>query len=217
MAVVMTEGKYTAEFLLSEAHGFRSRENVVVLSGENLQPGHVLGRRLVAPTVGAAAALGTNTGNGTVGSLTAGTGVQRGTYRLVATEPGSNAGVFQVIDPQGRVIGDATVAVGYTGEINFTIADGATDFIAGDAFTIEVSGGSYKVKEYDAADTDGGHRPFGVLYAAVNATAGDARGVALVRDCEVRIDNLVWFAGATTGQKNAAYDLLASQGVIARP
>lgn len=43
-------------------------------------------------------------------------------------------------DPDGVTIGTATVAVLYDGPINFTIADGATDFAAGDAFVITVAG-----------------------------------------------------------------------------
>jgi len=40
----LTEGVYTAEFLLSEANGKRSREVVTIASGNNLGVGHVLGK-----------------------------------------------------------------------------------------------------------------------------------------------------------------------------
>lgn len=40
----LTEGKRTAEFVLSEANGDRSRENVVVVSGQNLTAGAVVGK-----------------------------------------------------------------------------------------------------------------------------------------------------------------------------
>jgi hypothetical protein len=214
----LTEGKYPGEFMISEAEGSLSRENITVLSGETLVAGHVLGRKLVSPTVGAAAALGTNTGNGTVSAPAVGTnaGVQRGTYRVVFVEPATNLGAFEVFDPSGKVIGDGVVATEFDNEIKFTIADGATDFVAGDAFTIAVSGGTYKYKEYDPSDTDGGHRPAGVLYAGVNASAADMAGVAVVRFAEVRAADLSWFSGATTAQKNAAIDVLATAGVIVR-
>lgn len=40
----LTEGNYSAEFVLSEANGKRSREVVTILSGENLGAGQVLGK-----------------------------------------------------------------------------------------------------------------------------------------------------------------------------
>lgn len=215
----LTEGRYTGEFIVSEAAGSRSREAVVVLSGENLKAGHVVGRRLVSPTVGAAAALGTNTGNGTVSAPAVGTnlGAQRGTYRVAFVEPATNLGVFEVFDPKGIRIGDGVVGTEFDNQIKFTISDGATDFVAGDGFTIEVSAGTYKYKEYDPADADGGQVPAGVLYAPVDASAADAAGVVVRRDAEVRKDDLTWFTGATTAQKNKALDLLEEQlGIIGR-
>ena len=216
----LTEGKHAGEFLLSESNGDRSRENITVLSGENLKAGHVIARRLVSPTVGAAAALGTNVGNGTVGSLSAGNAAQRGTYRLVCTEPATNAGTFEVIDPAGRIIGDATVAVAFTGEINFTIADGATDFASGDAFTIAVTGGTYKYREYNPANTDGTQNPDGLAVLCDNVdaatVAADTKGVGMVRQAAVRSVDLTWFSGATTAQKETATDAMAKNGLLVR-
>lgn len=40
---ILTEGRHTAEFLVSEANGARSRDVVTILSGEVLGPGAVLG------------------------------------------------------------------------------------------------------------------------------------------------------------------------------
>jgi head decoration protein D len=189
-----------------------------VLSGENLKAGHVLGRRLVAPTFGAAAALGTNVGNGVFGAVTMGTnaGARRGTYRIVFTEPAAAAGKFEVFGPDGILIGDGDVAVLFDNEIQFTIADGAADFVAGDAFTVKVTAGTYKYKEYDVADADGGQRVAGVLYNNVDASAADKNGVALRRDAEIRAADLTWFAGATQAQKDEAIDALEALGIIVR-
>lgn len=213
------EGKYAGEFILSEGPGTFSRENVTVLSGENLKAGHVVGRRLVSPTFGAAAALGTNVGNGVFGTVTMGTnlGARRGTYRIVFIEPAAAAGKFEVFGPDGIVVGDGDVAVLFDNEIQFTIADGAADFVAGDAFTVKVTAGTWKYKEYDVADADGGHRPSGILYDNVDASAADKNGVVLRRDCEIRKDDLTWFSGATSAQKDEALDILAETlGIIAR-
>lgn len=216
--MALTEGKYAGEFILSEANGDRSRENLVVLSGENLKAGHVLGRRLVGPTFGAAAALGTNVGNGVFGAVTMGTnlGARRGTYRIVITEPGANVGTFEVIGPDGQVFGDGVVATLFDNEIQFTLADGAADFVSGDAFTVVVSAGTHKYQEYDVANVDGGQRVAGILYANVDASAADKNGVGILRTAEVRAADLTWFAGASQAQKDIAIDALAALGIIAR-
>lgn len=213
-----TQGQQTGEFIVSEANGKRSREKITVLSGENLKAGHVLGRRLVAPTVAAAAAFGTNTGNGTVTGQAVGTnlGAQRGDYRISFVEPVTNLGNFLVFDPSGQLVGDGVVGTEFDNQIKFTVNDGATDFAAGDAFTINVSAGTYKYKEYDPADADGGQRVAGVLYDNVDASAADQAATAIVRHAEVRDGDLQWFAGATAAQKNTAKDALAALGIVAR-
>lgn len=57
----------------------------------------------------------------------------------VASVP-ANGGAFQVTDPSGTVVGTATVGTAFTGtQVNFTIADGTTDFALGDTFAIVVT------------------------------------------------------------------------------
>jgi hypothetical protein len=216
--MALTEAKHTAQFLLSEANGSRSREAVTVLSGENLKAGHVVGRKLVSPTVGAAAAFGTNIGNGTVSAPAVGAdgGAQRGVYKVMFVEPTTNLGTFEVYDPSGQLVGDGVVGTAFDKEITFTISDGSTDFVAGDAFSIAVTGGTYKYKEYDVADADGGQRVSGVLYAPVDASAADAPGVVIARAAEIRKADLTWFSGASAAQKATALDALAALGIIGR-
>lgn len=216
MANPLTEPRYAGEFLVSEAPGSRSREAVTVLSGQNLLAGTVLGK--VAHGAATAAAVAGNTGNGTMGAVTLSVGVKVGVYRLTLVEPATNAGAFVVEDPDGIVIGSGTVAVAFSaGGLAFTLADGSTDFAAGDAFTITVAAGSGKYKKYDPANTDGSEGAVGVLYADCDASAADAAGVIIARDAEVNEDLLVWFSGATTNQKNTGKAQLAALGIIARP
>jgi hypothetical protein len=111
---------------------------VTLLSGQNLVRGTVLGKKVTAGTIAGAADAGNTGGSGAIGTLSVGTGAQLGVYRAVCIEPAANAGTFAVFDPSGVEIGKATVAVAFTGQVNFTIAD-ATDFVAGDAFSITVS------------------------------------------------------------------------------
>lgn len=100
-----------------------------------------------------------NVGDGTVGSLTADSTAAVGTWTLLCMEAAANGGKFLVKKPDGSVDspGLATVGSAYnsTSGINFTIADGATDFAVGDVFTIAVAhavpanGGAFSVTDPD--------------------------------------------------------------------
>ena len=136
---VITEGQHAGEFMMGERPDGGSRENITVLSGQNLEAGDVVGRvklgigRISIPTV-------SGTGNGTVSGVFPGPEVQVGSYVATCTAAAANAGTFSVTCPDGKVLPSATVAVAYTSRhINFTIADGATDYIVGDSFTFVVS------------------------------------------------------------------------------
>lgn len=90
-----------------------------------------------------AAALGTNTGNGVMGAITVGAAARAGVYTLTVIEPAANAGAFIVEDPDGVQVGDGAVGAAFNaGGLAFTLADGATDFVAGDSFAITVTGGA---------------------------------------------------------------------------
>lgn len=218
--VALTESRHTGEFILSEAQGARSRENVTVLSGQNLKAGHVVGRVALGSATPAANA-GNTGGSGTIGAVTVGLGAKVGVYQLVCIEPATNAGKFTVEDPDGVQVGVATVGVAFSGGgLGFTISD-ATDFVSGDGFTITVAAGSNKVKEYNPANTDGSAVPWGILLAPVDASAtgtnADTPGVAIVRAAEVNQNALTWFSGASSPQKAAALAALASPAqLIAR-
>jgi hypothetical protein len=100
--------------------------------------GVILGGTFAA--TGSSAALGTNTGNGAMGAITVTAGAKQGNYTLTIIEPGANVGTFTVVDPDGIQIGDGVVASAFSaGGLAFTLADGATDFVAGDSFTISVT------------------------------------------------------------------------------
>lgn len=99
------------------------------------------------PGAAVGAAVAGNTGSS--GAITAapavGATAKVGVYRAVCVEPATNAGTFLVTDPDGITVGVATVAVEFVGGgLTFTIAD-ATDFVAGDSFTITVAAGNSKL------------------------------------------------------------------------
>lgn len=211
----LTENFHAGAFLVSEAMGTRSREAITVLSGQNLKAGAVLGATLAGGAATATAKAG-NTGNGTMGAITVSGPAKVGTYRLTIIEPATNAGTFEVEDPDGVVIGTGNVAVAFNaGGLAFTLADGVTDFVAGDGFTIAVTG-TAKYKEFNVANTDGSEIARAVLWDAVDASAADKSGVAIVRDAEIASAGLVWFTGATAGNKATGKSQLADAGLIAR-
>ncbi len=210
----IVENRHAAEFIVSEANGSLSRESVTILSGENLQPGHVLGKVSVGAATGAA--VSGNTGNGTIGTVSAGAAAKAGVYQAICIEAAANGGTFEVEDPDGVIVGRAVVGTAFAGPVVFTIADGATDFAAGDRFTITVAAGSGKYKEYDPANTDGSQTAVAILLDAVDATAADADGVIVARQAEVNAAELVWFDSATAEQKAAGLSQLKAHDIIAR-
>lgn len=217
---VQTERNYLGDWLKYEADNQYSRDIVTVLAGSGadreLLTGMVLGR--ISKGVAASAAAAGNTGNGLITAApTVGQAAKPGVYRLVCIEPAADGGKFAVEDPDGILIGVATVGVEFTTHLTFTIADGAADFVAGDSFTVTVAAGSGKVKQIDFAATDGSNVPCGLLLLDTTALDGaDRSGVAIVRNAIVSDAGMTWPAGATAPQKAAAVAQLKSAGILVR-
>lgn len=214
-----TEAFHDWGFMVSEANGHRSREQVT-LTGADFLAGTVLGKVTTGTqTVGAASAGAGNTGNGTVGSLTGDAAIPAGTYNIVFIEPATNLGTFEVFKPDGSLDGTGKVGTAYNGSVNFTIADGSTDFVSGDTFSIAVSyaAGSGKYKAYDPTATDGTQNALAILGHAVFAASADKQGAIVARSAEINKSELVWGAAVTTDQhKTDAYTALAALGIIGR-
>ena len=211
-----TESDRLNDILKWEQENLYAREQVTVLSGEDLALGAVIGKVTRAvPTTGTAD--GGNTGNGTCTGVTGGKGTQVGTYSLECTAASEDAGTFKVTAPDGGALPDAEVGTAYeNGQINFTLNDGSTDFAAGDIFTITVADGSEKAVEIDFAAVDGSEDAAGFVIAAYDASAADTEGVAIVRDALIVADNLVWPDGATETQKSVALAQLKALGIVER-
>jgi hypothetical protein len=174
---------------------FRTKE-VTVLSGEPaaLAAGAVMG---LVKTGAASAVAGANTGNGVMGAITKGILAKPGVYTLRIVEAAANAGAFEIKDPDGNVIGSGNVAVAFTSDhLNFTLADGATDFVVGDTFAITVAAGSGKARRLDVTAIDGTALPDHILADAVDASAADK--VAVGYTCGEFNTRALSFDGATT-------------------
>lgn len=310
--MALTETQHAGSFILSDLLGAIGRRAITVLSGQNLNAGAVLGRvdrgvgRMSVPTV-------VGTGNGTVSSVWGGPETLVGNYVVTCITAAANGGVFSVVNPAGKALPNATVGTPYRSrEINFTIADGGTDFIVGDVFTFVVgttaptvvgtgngtvsaitlgpeakvgnyrleitaaitNGGEFKLTgpdgdiveqgfivagaggtfvgankrqvnftltegstdfavgdafnilvyrelnggkavAWDPTTYDGRHRVAGVLYSAVDASAGDVAGVLFAGPGAVRKAALSWGAAITSAEKESAYAEMQALGLVA--
>lgn len=157
---------------------FYDTQHPVDIKGVTLKSGQgILARGTVLGIIGlaaSAAVAGANTGNGVIGAVTLGAGAKLGTYKLRCITAASNAGTFAVYAPDGSRLPDATVAVAYANsQLGFTIADGATDFIVGDTFTIAVIAGSLKAVKVNSVNVDGSGVADCILTDTVDTTAED--------------------------------------------
>lgn len=204
---ILTEANRTAEFLQSEANGYRSREVVVVDADDTaMVAGAVLGQ--ITAAAATAAAQAGNTGNATSSAVTTGVNVQAGVYNvefITATE-------FLVIDPDGNTLGNGVAGTEFDAgdELVFTLTAGDTPMVAGDGFTITVAAGSGKYVAYDAAATNGAAVVAGLLYEGVLATH-DGNATIIKRDAEVKHYKLTY-----TGTKAVVVGGLAALGIISR-
>ncbi len=198
------EKNVIGDVVLFEQPSHYSRSTATIVSGAGvLKPGTVLGER--TKTAANATADGGNTGDGAISAITLGALAEVGTYDLVCIAAAANAGTFAVFTPSGFRLADTTVAVAYVGgHLNFTISDGAADFIVGDKFTVDVTGDG----KYDFAkdgDVTGLADAVSVLLEEVDATAADVtNALVLARDSIVSEQGLIFHSTVDDTTKRAA-------------
>lgn len=216
----ITEKNVMGDIVLYEHPSHYSRDTAVIVSGAGvLKPGSVLGKR--TKTDADATADGGNTGDGAISAVTLGALAETGTYKIVCIEAAADAGTFAVFTPTGFRLADAEVGVAYTGDhLNFTISDGAADFVVGDTFTVDVTGdGKYDFAK--ASDVTGLADATVVLLEEVDATAADvADALVLARDAIVSEQGLIFHSSVDDATKRAAMKaglkgagILSTQGV----
>jgi len=218
---VLSETNNLGDVLKHEAPNLYSREAVTVLAGAGadrvLAVGAVIGKRTRSTVTVTADAGNTGDGVATLADPAPGPKAEVGTYTLTCVAAAVNAGTFRVLSPSGYVLPDLTVGQAYAGDhVNLTIADGAADFVAGDQFTVDVSGDG-KVVALDPGAVDGTQHAHGIVAADVTAPdRSDAEGLAIVRDAVLADHALVWPAGITAAQKTAALAELEARGILVR-
>lgn len=159
-------------------------------------------------------AAGTNTGNGTIGTLSvAGYAAKAGFYSVEFDD----ATHFIMSDPTGLEVGHGTTGVAFSaGGLSFTITAGGTAFVPGDSFVVTVAPGSGKYKPFDPANVDGSQVPSAILFATKDVTTVDKPCAVVVRQCEVNSSELVWPTGMSAAAITAALAQLKSIGIQPR-
>ncbi|WP_175946622.1 head decoration protein [Burkholderia pyrrocinia] len=213
----LIENRHDGGFLVSEARGHRSRDAATFSGAVKHLPGEVIAKK--AGGTATAAAKAGNTGNG-VFTLDATTPVlpnaKTGIYVVRCTIAATNSGTFRVFDPNGEVVGDIVVGQTFANQIKFLVADGATDFIVGDEFDVDVSAVSGTFVPLNPTATDGTQIAAGISFGTYDATLTDVPGLAVVRDAEVNGGELIWPTGITAAQIATAAGQLVSRGIITR-
>lgn len=216
---VYTEARHAGEFIMTEANGKRSRENVVIGASQTILAGTLLA--LLAQEAGLRiddTADADNTGDGTLAMADPAVSakVKHGTYTVIFT----GVTAFKVEDPGGKEIGTGATGAAFNKEVKFEITAGTTPFAAGDKFYISViaeNPADYEAVAFDPTGTDGSEVPSAIaIYPVTTASDGTAKIAAIVRDAEVNGNVLSWPEGITDAQKEAAIAALRDAGIIVR-
>lgn len=182
-----------------------------------LDIGLVVGMAIGAVAVAAPVFAGTGNGVLTRATPAASGSALVGDYKVRFEAAVADGGDFIVVRPDGTEDGVGKVGTAYVGDVKFTIADGATDFVVGDNFTLSVSGVG-KVVPLNLSGTDGSQIAAGVVIRQATVPSGaDAPVVLLRRGPAILLsDGLIWPSGATTAQQNNAKAQLLARGMVVR-
>ena len=200
MATALYSNPPLADFVLAEASGQRSRDNVHVRqSGAAVKSGALL----VQDTVGAVGfAMDEDaTGNPTIWATSASALATEGVYVVEFT----SATAFKVTDPAGTNISTGAMGIGFSAAgLGFTLTAGGTAAVAGDTATLQVIPADDNYLPYTGTGT-----AVAILYSHLPAATGLKAAVAFTGDCEVK-------RSALTGLTAAAEDDLKKVGIKVR-
>lgn len=211
---IYTPGPRPGEAIKSWPNGQRGQEDAVVASA--VRANEVVGKVTRGAASVVAAPKAGNVGNGvlTVANPGLSAGTDPGVFTVMIIEPATNGGAFDVEGPDGVNVGHGTIGVAFDGPVKFTLADGSTDFAAGDTFDVTVSyaAGSNAIKPWSPTATDGSEDVFGV--ALFGRAAGEPATV-FTDDCEFKAAKLITPTGANPTE-TAALREQAFAGLRAR-
>lgn len=181
MATKLYPKDFLKAWLISEAPGQRSRENIVVTqSGTAVESGALLTQAGDTAATATYAAIGSPTGNPTSNAPVVTAPAIPGDYTIQFTA----ATKFDVEDPNGKLIGNGTTGVAFSAAgIAFTLTAGGTPAVAGDRWKMTVAAGTGKYVPYTASEAAGPADAINWEY--LPAKTGDTPATGIVRDAEV--------------------------------
>lgn len=137
---------------------------------------------------------------------------------VIAAVPANGLGTFSIVDPDGVAQESGVIGTAYNHELKFTLADGGTNFIVGDSFTITVPAGDSKAVEWDPDADDGSAEAYAVSLANVTAPDGvDGSLLVLARGpAIINADAIQWPAETSADEKAEVLAALAAKQIIAR-
>lgn len=198
------------------------REERTLLAGDDaariLEIGTIYGFSTATAVAIAAEAGNTGDGVAALANPAIADGARPGVYKAICIEPAADAGTFEVFGPDGVSIGTAAVGVAFTGEVKFTIADGAANFIAGDSFKITVPNDGTKAVAWAPDADDGSQNIRGIsITKGYSPEDVDSKFVGLERGPAIILESgIEWPEGITDDEKAAAREDLAELGIIVR-
>lgn len=206
-------------------HGDEYRDDTLRFdAADSFVKGTILARRAVVQTP-VAAADGGNTGNGTVTALSIVEGPVvplPGAYVLRCTAAVTHGGVFRLEDPNGAIVatglemtaGAGVATVFEVAGLRFTVTDAATDFVAGDFFTITVTADG-KLVVFAKAGSRGDQVPVAVLAHAITKGGAGTEPVRVLVAGTVNKKRLVIDADGDDSNVDAAVmDQLREVGIV---
>jgi hypothetical protein len=221
MTLIATDGQRLSNVLKYEFGSDIGYCRLAVTVNEATQKTYTPGTVLARSLVGGAAATPTintgSTGNATSSAVTVQTTARVGTYTVLFTA----ATAFRVVDPQGQVIGTGATGVAFSaGGIGFTITAGGTPAVAGDSFSIVVTG-TEKYKQVAVGTVDSGivvfildnlgySRDITVPANTDTTVVVVHRGMCAVADASLSYGTSI----TTTAQKQAVYSALEAKGIM---
>jgi hypothetical protein len=217
---VLTERRHSGGFLVSEARGERSRDQVTLAQQSSgfqgaqspiLPAGVVLGESNASSAVYSADP--GNTGTFTCGSITVGAAALIGVYTIEFTA----ATAFEVFLPTGGLLGTGSTGSSFnTGGLTFTLTAGGVAAVAGDHAQITTSGPTGLWAPLNLESIGGLEIAAGILFNETDASQGNTLVTIISRDCEVNQSELVFPLGATTAEIAAIMGQLKAINIIGR-
>jgi hypothetical protein len=221
---MLTETIHAGAFIVSEAPGFRSREQVTIglsqtlgaaqVSAEPRSPRASHPRPL--PKRGIPVDLAPSPW--TLPRPFSPARRTASTARSASSPAPTSARSRSSIRTASRSAGISWPARPSRTQIKFAIADGATDFVPGDAFsiTVGVEAGDFEYAALDYAATDGLQNAAAIAIYPVTTDGSTKQKISIFRRSgEVRASDLTWPSG-TAAQKAAAISQLEALAVILR-